>query len=335
MIETDWREMKQEYPLLHLYDEQPMKASAATLARRFYRTKLAVSRYIPNKDNLPYCLLNERQIENRLQQAREELKTRRLIFTISPGRAGSEYLATLLRSAENVHALHEPLPRMNGRILEMAMSRPPGESYVKRRIKLLGINRALSRLDSDTIYAETSHMFIKSFHDVVLDYYENVEVIILRRQLHKVLKSFVELGFFSDINPVADRWMHKPGSANSATELLRPLDEMDQYEKCIAYLLDIEGLARAFRTSHPDIKTHEITLDGITESDGARRLFQDLGAIWTPESDRLYSGVVNRKTAYRSAIGVFAPEEYCKERLNQYIQQAQAAGKSVPDIKAV
>jgi hypothetical protein len=170
---------------------------------------------------------------------------------------------------------------------------------------------------------------------VVLDYYENVEVIILRRQLYKILKSFVELGFFSRVNPVADRWMHKPGSANSATELLKPLDEMDQYEKCIAYLLDIEALARAFKTNHPGIKTHEITLDSITESTGARRLFQDLGARWTPDSDRLYSGVVNRKAAYRSAIGVDAPEAYCKERLSRYIQQAQDAGKSIPDITTV
>ena len=222
---------------------------------------------------------------------------------------------------------------MNGRILEMAMNKPPGESYGQRRIKLLGINRTLSRLDSDTIYAETSHMFIKSFHDVVLDYYENVEVIILRRQLHKVLKSFIELGFFSDINPVSARWMHKPGSANSAAELLKPLDEMDQYEKCIAYLLDIEALARAFTLNHPDIKTHDITLDSITGSEGARHLFRELGARWTEESDRLYSSVVNRKDTYRSAIANFAPEEYCRERLNSYIQQAQDAGKSIPDIK--
>jgi hypothetical protein len=305
----------------------------SVLTRHFYRTKLAVSRYIPNKDNLPWCLLNERLVENRLQQASNKLKDRRLIFTISPGRAGSEYLAKLLNTAANIHALHEPRPRMNGRILEMAMSKPPGESYGQRRIKLLGINRSLSRLDSDTIYAETSHMFIKSFHDVVLDYYKNAEVIILRRPLHQILKSFIELGVFSNINPVAARWMHKPGSANSAAELLKPLDEMDQYEKCIAYLLDIEALARAFRLSHPGIKIHEITLDSITEAEGARQLFQELGARWTEKSDRLYSGVVNRRTAFKSAIGVFAPEEYCKERLNQYIQQAQDAGKSIPDIK--
>jgi len=310
-----------------------MKAPAATLARYFYRAKLAVSRYIPNKDNLPYSLLSERRVENRLQQAGDRLKNRRLIFTISPGRAGSEYLATLLNTAANIHALHEPRPRMNGRLLEMAMDRPPGESYGQRRIKLLGINRSLSRLDSDTIYAETSHMFIKSFHDVVLDYYENVEVIILRRPLHQILKSFIELGFFSNINPVSARWMHQPGSTNSAAELLKPLDKMDQYEKCIAYLLDIEALARAFTLNHTGIKIHEITLDSITGSEGARQLFQQLGARWTEESDRLYSSVINRRMAYRSAIGAFAPEEYCKQRLNQYIQQAQDAGKTIPDIK--
>ena len=222
---------------------------------------------------------------------------------------------------------------MNGRYLEMAMNRPLDESYNRRRIKLLGINRTLSRLDRDSIYVETSHMFIKSFYDVVLDYYENVEVIILRRPLHKVLKSFIEMGFFSDINPASPRWLHNPGAANAATEPLKPLEEMDQYEKCIAYLLDIEALARSFSSNYPHIKTHETTLASITEIAGAKRLFQDLGGRWSSDSDRLYSGVVNRRAVYKSAIGGACSEEYCHERLRQYIRQATAAGKSIPDIK--
>jgi len=178
-------------------------------------------------------------------------------------------------------------------------------------------------------------MFIKSFHDVILEYYENVEVIVLRRPLHKVLKSFIELGFFSDTNPISARWMHNPDSLNCAAELFKPLDEMDQFEKCIAYLLDIESLAQAFVDNYPNIKTHNITLDILTRIDGAKRFFQDLGARWTLESDRLYSSTVNRKTAYKSAIDYSPSEEYCRERLDQYIQQAQHAGKSIPDIKVI
>lgn len=308
------------------------ESSGAALAKLFYRTKLAASRCIPNMDNLPYSLLSEQLVERRLQQQRENVKNRRLIFTISPGRSGSEYLATLLNTAANIHALHEPLPRMNGRFLEMAMNKPPAASFVKRRIKLLGINRTLSRLNSETIYAETSHMFIKSFHDVILEYYENVEVIVLRRPLHKVLKSFIELGFFTDINPISARWMHNPGSTNSRAEILKPLEEMDQFEKCIAYLLDIESMAQAFVTNHPDIKTHNTTLDTLTKIEGAKRLFHDLGALWTQESDKLYSRKVNRRVAYKHAIAALVPEKYCLERLNQYIQQAQDAGKSIPEI---
>ena len=311
------------------------ESTGSALAKHLYRTKLAVSWYLPNKDNLPFSLLNERLLEHRLQKLGESVKDRRLIFTISPGRAGSEYLATLLNTAQNVSAYHEPLPRMNGGYLEMAMNRPLSESYRKRRIKLLGINRTLSRLDKNNIYVETSHMFIKSFYDVVLDYYENVEVIVLRRPLHKVLKSFIEMGFFSDINPASPRWMHTPGSANSAAEPLKPVGEMDQYEKCLAYLLDIEALAQAFSVNYPHIKTHDTTLETITDIEGAKHLFQDLGAQWTGESDKLYSSVVNSRTLFKSAIGDACPEEYCRERFNQYIQQARDAGKSIPDIKVI
>ena len=139
--------------------------------KRFYRAKLAVSRYIPNKDNLPLALLNGQSVERQVLRAREKVRNRRLVFTISPGRAGSEYLAKLLDSAENVSAFHEPLPRMNGGILELALNRPLNKTYLKRSIKIMGINRVLSRMGEKSIYVETSHMFIKSFYDVVLDYY--------------------------------------------------------------------------------------------------------------------------------------------------------------------
>jgi hypothetical protein len=304
------------------------------LARQFYRAKLGVSGHIPNKDNLPYSLLGEKLVARLARERRDSLKDRHLLFTISPGRAGSEYLAKLLNTAGNVRAFHEPRPRINGRLLEMVMQKPPRESYARRRIKLLGINHALSRMDESTIYAETSHMFIKSFHDVVLDYYENVEVIILRRPLHKVLKSFVELGFFSAANPMSARWFHDPDPATCMAEPLKPVQEMDQYERCIAYLLDIEARARAFSSSYPKTKTHSIMLETITGAQGARDLFRELGATWTGESDRLYSSVVNSKLTYKSAVGEFVSEEFCRERLNQYIQQALAAGKSIPDVTA-
>lgn len=303
------------------------------IARHFYRAKLGLTRYFPNKDNLPFSLLSERLVEKRVQQSREKVADRRLIFTISPGRAGSEYLATLLDTAGNVAAFHEPLPRMNGRYLEMAMNRPLRESYGKRRIKLLGINHSLSRLHSNTVYAETSHMFIKSYHDVALEYYRNVDVIVLRRPMHKVLKSFIELGFFSESNPVSPRWMHDPGSANCVAEPLKPVEEMDQYEKCIAYLLDIEARAQDFNNSYPNVKTHDVMLESISGIAGAKQLFAALGAEWTSDSDSLYSKVVNRRTVYKTAIGGFCSEEYCRERIDRYVRQAKNAGISIPEIR--
>ena len=298
-----------------------------------YRGKLSASRYLPNKDNLPYVLLNDRIVDSRVEAERHDVKDRRLVFVISTGRAGSEYLARLFNTAANVYAIHEPRPRMNGRYLEMAMNAPLADSYYKRRIKILGINRALSRMDKDSIYVETSHMFIKSFHDVVLDYYDNVEVIILRRPLYKILKSFVELGFFAESNPTSRRWFHLPGSRNSKAELFKPLAEMDQFEKCIAYLLDIEAFAQEFTIKYPNVKTHEVQLEDVGSVEGARRFFEGLRAEWTDESEKLCSDVVNKKVAYKSALDKLVSEEVCRERLHQYIEQARIAGKWIPDIQ--
>ena len=106
---------------------------------------------------------------------------------------------------------------------------------------------------------------------------DNVEVIILRRPMHKVLKSFVELGIFSDENPVSSKWMHDPGAASCVAEPLKPVADMDQYERCIAYLLDIEARAQAFSLNFPQIKTHNITLESILETEGREALVSGAG----------------------------------------------------------
>ena len=107
---------------------------------------------------------------------------------------------------------------MTGSYLRRVQNAPLSQSMLPRRIKIAAINRRLAAMEPQQVYAETSHMFIKTFADVVLDYYQNVEVIVLRRQLDQVLRSCMELGWFSQRNPIWQLWMSvpQPGRASHA-----------------------------------------------------------------------------------------------------------------------
>src|SRR5271163_992947 len=110
----------------------------------------------------------------------------RYIFCINAGRSGSNYLAELLATAQGVAAFHEAEPWMHGAPLHRLNVEPLSSSYAERRVKLDGIARLLAERPWAGVYAETNHMFIKTFFDVVIDELANVEVIHLRRDPTRV-----------------------------------------------------------------------------------------------------------------------------------------------------
>ena len=178
-----------------------LRETIETIRRYLIRIRVRGFPHIYGADNLPFSLLKVRPASELLmEKVRSRVENRRLIFAISSGRAGSGFLARLLASSPDVKAQHEPAPRMCGAYLKMAMRADLKASYEMRKVKVMAINLKLLFFSEHIAYAETNHMFIKTFFDVVMDYYRNVDVIVLRRPMHKVLKSFVELGYFSDKN---------------------------------------------------------------------------------------------------------------------------------------
>jgi hypothetical protein len=175
-------------------------------------------------------------------------------------------------------------------------------------------------------------MFIKTFFDVTLDYYRNVDVVVLRRPMSKVLKSFVELGYFSERNSHWPLWMHDPNSHNCVAEPLGPMAEMDLYDRCIAYLLDIEARACKFRSSYKGVRAHEAHLDDITKVDGARELFSNLRIRWSGQSERVCMQVINARDIYKGIAENPVSLDLCKERIRTYVEKARQSGKFIPEI---
>ncbi|KAI0562752.1 hypothetical protein FGB62_54g11 [Gracilaria domingensis] len=114
------------------------------------------------------------------------------------------------------------------------------ETFEERaKIKLAAIRQAIEATAPNVAYAETSHMFVKTFADVVLHHLAdsaNISVVILHRPARDSIWSQLRLGWFSpahsgknvwyyDINDVHDSERHVSYSTNSSN----PIDSLIGY----------------------------------------------------------------------------------------------------------
>jgi hypothetical protein len=259
----------------------------------------------------------------------------RLIFCINSGRSGSEYLMRVLATARNVSAFHEPQPKMCGEYLKAAMEQSLPATTAQRMVKVDGLRKILGTLPSGHIYAETNHMFIKTFHDVVMGAFstESIDVIILRRDLVKVLKSFINLGYYSDRNEAWPDWMHR---VPSGVSLIRPPDsfeEMDMYDRSISYLIDIEAQAQSFPQKYPDCRVHEVFLDELQDIETVHCLFQRLNLSPTARTQEIVGVRVNERQQRKEEIQIATTEAICEERIELYLKRCREKGIAMPVLK--
>jgi len=259
-----------------------------------------------------------------------DVRDRRLFFSINSGRSGSQYLAELLGTAAKVKAFHEPEPPMHAAMLHLVNKFPLHETFSQRHHKSFHIAETLRTMQPDEVYAETNHMFIKTFYDVVLADFRNVEVIVLRRSLPHVLKSFIEMGYFSSLNPATLNWMSSPNAATAALPTLAADSELDQFDASIAYLLDIEARAQRFMQDHPEVPTHEIRLENITKPDQVEALFQQLQLSPTEATWAFVGRKVNDRPHRKIHFNNPTTLEECQRRLSEYIKRAEAVGIPIP-----
>lgn len=136
------------------------------------------------------------------QNSKQFWQGRHLIFCISPGRSGSKHLRNVLDAAEHVRSFHEPQPAMTGNVLQTVLMQGLRSQSFKDRsnMKLSAIRNEVEGTLPSVAYAETSHMFVKTFSDVVLQNLgdiANISIIVLHRPLAQVLYSQLRLGWFA------------------------------------------------------------------------------------------------------------------------------------------
>ncbi|NEP78368.1 MAG: hypothetical protein F6K17_01890 [Okeania sp. SIO3C4] len=268
---------------------------------------------------------------------RKKILNHRLIFCINSGRSGSNYLSELLGTAEEIISYHEPSPSMTGDYLSMINKFDYATSFSKRKFKSSAIKDILLGIPDGKIYCETNHMFIKTFFDVVAQDFPKIEVIILRRYLPKVLKSFIELGYFSDKNQAWKFWMSSPNAATAAIPCIDVDLNLDQWDLSIAYLIDIEARAKRFQQEYPGISTYEVRLEELNNFARVESLFDRLKITPTDATKKMYTQQINQRKETKKK---YSGEEdisllHCQERIEQYLQKAHDLNISIPTTLAL
>ena len=255
---------------------------------------------------------------------------RQYIFCINSGRSGSDYLAKVLDTAAEVKAFHEPAPEMTGPFLRMVTTDTYRHSFSRRKFKVRAIRKLAGSVHAK-VYAETSHMFIKTYFDVAVHGLKHVRVIFLKRNIFDTLCSFYELGYFSDWESSWKDWMISPFAKTSAIDAFITGEVQDQVSLAIAYLIDIRARGARFKSEFPRVPVYEIGLYDLNRKEEVEKLFRWLHITPTEETWNIVGRKKNDRVELKQKIGGHVPDKsYLKQRYLEHIQKLLSAGIAVP-----
>lgn len=266
-------------------------------------------------------------------------KDRHLIFCMSSGRSGSKHLYNVLEAGNNIRSFHEPNPSMTGSILQNVLFKGKRSDTFDERanLKLDAIQRELRGTKPIVTYAETSHMFIKTFSDIILHRLgdvANITIISLHRPLSDVIYSQLTLGWFSkrhsgngvwyyDINDLhqGERILSVNVNKFNTTSLASPI------EKLIGYNADILQRQKLLREQvgkmqkegrWNSVRIIDVNVGDLSGSEAITRFLSKAGI--TPDKRRLQllsAQDDNQRELKKDRVHVSSTRRDVNQRLNE------------------
>ncbi|CAG5079722.1 hypothetical protein [Parvicella tangerina] len=232
-----------------------------------------------------------RSVKNKVKEItrrKDLLKNGHFVFSVNTGRSGSDYLGSLLATSKEVLAYHEREPYMTGKYLRLVEKLEMDGSKKDRMIKVNSILRDLA-ISGKRVYAESNHMFAKTFYDVALESFDNVTVIHLERNIKDTAKSFLKLRYFTDENDVWSRWMIHP---NAPMCFLKFPQLVNEYELIFGYLAEMryrsQYIKENFNANHIEVK-----LEQLNDITFVSSLFKKIGLSMTDKTKNLVGKKLN------------------------------------------
>lgn len=231
--------------------------------------------------------------ENKYDDKDTEFWTKRhLIFCISAGYAGSDRLTRVLGAARDTRAFHQPRPEMADDTLRaVLLEGRRSESFASRTAEKLGaIKRELARSSKDIVYAETSHMFIKTFADVILytlGDIANISIIALHQPLHLVIFNQLNNHWFSSSPPDNRVWYYDVADVHKSERVFPANFSAESVvDRAIAYNTDVwlrgQRLKQSVKHMHKlgrwqHVHIVDIRVEDMMSSNAIFSIFRSLG----------------------------------------------------------
>jgi hypothetical protein len=259
------------------------------------------------------------------------LGQRRLIFVISTGRSGTDYLTQVLDLFQNVHAEHEPEPSFTNAFRTIAAA-----PQLARQFWLDHKLPAIARTPAP-IYAETSHLACKGFLESGIDLGLRPMLIHLVRRYRDTARSMLALNTIPARTFNGVRFYLGPDDRVFLPVPRTVYEGWHDYQLCYWYCLEIGERARVYaeRFRPLGIAVERIELDDIRTTSGVRRLGDrlNLGPLSKAGARRL-EAVVGQRTNQKT--NTKRPRELSDDELTRLEREVEAAvasrsrGESAP-----
>jgi hypothetical protein len=200
----------------------------------------------------------------------EGIQKKRLIFSVTTGRSGTAYLASIFGFAKGVYSVHEPVPEYAD-VLRQAQNEPAAAKQFLLEKKLPAILKTPGH-----IYVETSHLACKGFLEPLLQLGIVPDLIIHRRSSRDVALSMLKMGTIPGRSDKGRRFYLSPED-REVLELLE-WQSLNDYQLCYWYCLEIERRAVLYKKLFitAGARVTETTLEGLKGFEGLTQCFSDL-----------------------------------------------------------
>lgn len=207
------------------------------------------------------------------------------VFTISAGRTGTHYLATLFACVEDASGGHEELPIGVGPPM---VAFAEGDEGPIREVAELKARIVRAKAGKGS-YLEANHAFVKGYGWFLPELLgaENLRVIYLRRSPELVAKSLLRVRGVPGRTAWSRLWYSAPGQARNLAE---PEPGASSLALGRWYAEEIERQARAYRERFPEVTVIEVTLEELNDFEFVRALFVDQLGLSVDE-ERLQTAV--------------------------------------------
>ncbi len=244
-------------------------------------------------------VLNSIKSKTFFRELSEKLREKRIIFTVTTGRSGTGYLATVLSHLPNVHAFHEPEPNFVW-VMRRAIEKP------EVALKFLAYKKlpAIAELPYP-VYCETSHLFCKGFFHPLLDLGFLPEIVILKRERRKVAKSLFELNTIPGRTPLALSYYLKPDDKGVYLPI-KDWNRLHDYQLCYWYCLEIEKRMEVYKEEllSRGGKVYQVNLLELQNLETLLSFLKNLNLPLTEETIELLRKHVGRKVNTKKDIKV-------------------------------